>query len=191
MRVLLSCDPLQGGDSLEKESDLMVWREAATACIQLLGAIRCLQPGQNVLDYALMELMEDIWRDGSEDVDVGKAFPEGMGDGLDSGLPASLVECSRCVLNLGKSIEDLDKITKRAVGVGVIAHLISWDVAFRAGSILATGDEELFRVVADIHGEDGMPAPHNAITTGYCNTVGPSQDERFEDCGEAGMKEVC
>ena len=113
-----------------------------------------------------------------------------MRDGLDSSLLTGLVKGPCRVLDLRESIKDLHEIAKGAVWASVITHLAGWDVAFGAGSILAACDEQLFRVVANIHGEDGMPPLYNTVTASDLDSMDTSCDERLEDCREAGMKEV-
>ena len=180
--MLLASNSLKRSNTLQKQSDLMVWRETSTARIELFSAIRCLKPTKNVFDNTLMELMQDVWHNREEDIDVGQLLPEWMVHGLDPHLLACTGECSRSVVNLPQCSEDVCQVVEWAIGVCVVSDVCGSNVALGAGAVLAAGNKQLFRVVADVHREDWVTSTRNTITADNLDAVNASLDKRFEDC---------
>lgn len=188
--MLLACNSLKGGNPLQEKSYLMVRRETSTTGIELLSAISGLEPSENVFDNALMELMQDVGSDRQEDVDVGKLFPERMAHWLDSRLATCTGECGGSVVNLPKRGSDIREITQGVIGFGVVSDVCGRDVALGAGAILATGDKQLFGVVADVHRQDWVSSSRHTVTADNFDAVNASLDKRLEDHGKAGVEEI-
>jgi hypothetical protein len=61
--VLLSSDAGEVGDTTHKESDIMIWGETVAARINLLLLTAGLEPGNEVLDNSLVELVKNVRAD--------------------------------------------------------------------------------------------------------------------------------
>ena len=189
--MLLASNSLKCSNTLQKQLDLMVQREMSTACIELFSAICCLEPTKNMFDNALVELMQDVWHNREEDIDVGQLLPERMAHRLDPRLSACTGECSRGVVNLPQCSEDVCQVAEWAIGVRVISDVCGSDVTLGAGAILAASNEQLFWVVANVHRKDRVASSRNTVATNNLDAVNASLNERLEYHRETCMKEVC
>ena len=61
--MFLLSDVRHLGNALRKVAKAVVERHSPTACIDLVSSIRLLDPCDEVLDEALVELVEDVGRD--------------------------------------------------------------------------------------------------------------------------------
>ena len=179
--MLLASNSLKCSNTLQKQLDLMVQREMSTACIELFSAICCLEPTKNMFDNALVELMQDVWHNREEDIDVGQLLPERMVHGFDPCLLACTGEYSCGVINLPQCSKDVCQVVEWAIRVHVISNICGSNVTLGAGAVLVAGDKQLFRVVADVHHEDWVTLTCNTVTTDNLDAVNASLDKRFED----------
>ena len=188
--MFLAGDPLKRGNSFQKESNLMVWRETSTAGIQFLRAIGSFKPTEDVLDDTLMKLMQNVRSDGQEHVDIGQLLPERMSYRLDPRLATRAGERSRSVVNLPKCGEDIRQATQCTIGICVISNVSGSDVALGAGPVLAAGHKQLLGVITDVHGEDRVASLSNSVTADNLDAMNTRLDEWLQNHRQACMEEV-
>ena len=82
------------GNSFEEETDVMVGGEATAARVDLCIAAGFAEPADDVLQYALLELMKDIRDDSLVDIEEREGLPERGLYRPNIGLRASLREYS-------------------------------------------------------------------------------------------------
>ena len=61
--MLFSSDPRKGGDPFRESTDAVIGREALTAGVKVFLAEGCCNPGHEMLQHALIELMENVGGD--------------------------------------------------------------------------------------------------------------------------------
>src|ERR1700741_2313067 len=74
------------GYSFCEDACVMIWGHSMTSCIDFCGSTSLDQPVFKMLEHTLVELMQDIWHYRSENMDIWKAFPERINDGLDTSV---------------------------------------------------------------------------------------------------------
>jgi hypothetical protein len=85
---------------------VVIWWKAGTVLVEFIASECCLEPIEEVLDEALIELMQDVRGDRGVNVDKWKVFPEGMLDGLDSSIPTCILELKWPLVNLHERLKD-------------------------------------------------------------------------------------
>lgn len=68
--MLLACHSLEGGDLLGGDPDLVIGWELLRAHIKLFCTIGLLEPNKEMLDEALVDLMENVRGNGLEDIHI-------------------------------------------------------------------------------------------------------------------------
>ena len=101
-----------------------------TSCINFGCTKNTYDPGKQVLDDALMELVEDIWCDGVVDVGVGEILPEWVHNWLDSGILTCMSKCCGIIIVYGvKCIKYGLQITQlRSLNVAqlIVSDVTGW-----------------------------------------------------------------
>ena len=69
--------------SIHEKSDVVVQRQMLATHVNLRFTEGCLEPTNEVLEAALENLMEDVGRDRSENVEEREVLPERVINGLD------------------------------------------------------------------------------------------------------------
>ena len=118
----------------------MVRRKPTAPRIDLRSTIGFGEPGNKMLDDALIKLVKDVRRDSEEDVGVREVLPEGMTYRLDAYSAAGTSEGSRGLVDGFECVEDLPKVAEWPFSVCCVADLLTSDVALGACAVLAAGD---------------------------------------------------
>lgn len=189
--MLLAGDARHARDSLREVAEGVIPWQSATARIDFLGSESFLQPANKVLHNTLVELVKDVRGDGVVDVGVRKRLPEGVMERLDSCLTTGSSEFAWTLIGSRKRVKDLAKVAKRTRRVDIVTDLIAWNRALRALACLATGDENLLWIIANIDSKDRVATAYNAIAAG---DLDPFETSRYQGCGDtchAGVEQVC
>lgn len=168
----------------------MVKRKPVTLCIDLIFAISCLKPPNEVFDNTLVQLVQDIGCDQEINVGVQKVGPEQRDDRLDPSLHAGLGESLQAFAQHADGIENIFKITKIACAVCVIADVCAVNRTLQTFTGLASSDKQLLGVVSNIHGKYGMPMEEDTITTCNLYTINAGRLEWGKDACHARVKEI-
>lgn len=168
----------------------VVYRKTRAAGVDLFYTVGVLNPRDEVLDYSLIELMQDVGSDGDEDVGVGEVLPEGVVDRLDANLSARLRKGKGTLIEGSEGIEDLGEVSEWSRSICRTPEIISMDVALRALAVLAAHDEELLGIVANISGEDWMSATNDTIAASKVHTTDTDRSERCKYARHTGMEQI-
>ena len=115
--MLFACDATEGGYPFGEVAQTVIGGKPATARVDLSLAVRFLEPRDEMFDYTLVQLVEDVGGDRVEDIRIRKLFPERMEKGFDSGILAGTGECARPIVEGGEGIENVCEISKGSGGV--------------------------------------------------------------------------
>ena len=102
--------------------------------------------------------MEDVWCDRKVDVYERQRRPERVNDRLDSIISTGGMKGAYIVIGQSISLDCFCIVTGREPII--VPKLVARDLTFRAFSVIRTSHQDLFRVVANEIGQNGMaPAP--------------------------------
>ena len=135
--------------SIHKKVDIVIWGKMFAPCIDFCFTEGCCKPSTQVLEATLDDLVEDVGRDRSEDIEIWEALPEWVVNRLDVRLSTCLSEFRGIIISEGKGVKDRLQIAQSALGF-IIAKLIMGNEAFGAFPILGARDEGLFGVISSV-----------------------------------------
>ena len=120
------------------------------ASVELLRSIRRLGPVEKMFDDALVELMENVGRDGKEDVRVRQVFPKRMEKRLDTCCATCFCESARTVVDGGQGVEDVLEVTDGSRWLWRGTNFVARDSALWTLPSLAASHKDLLWVVTNI-----------------------------------------
>ena len=85
-----------------------------------------------MLDDALVKLMQNVWGNQSEDVDIWEIFPNGLDYQFDAGSLASLSVCGWTIIKQAQGFKDWAKIS--GWEVVILTQLVLWNWTY--GTVL-------------------------------------------------------
>lgn len=189
--MLLAGDAREVGDTLRKVAKAMVWGKARAPSVNLFGAVGILYPRDEVLDDALIQLMQDVWGDAGKDVRVREVLPEGMVDWFNPHSSACLRKRKRPLIQCCEGVEYQREATEWSGGVHRASEVVAPNGALRALAVLATHDEQLLRIVSDVGGQDRMTAANHTIAASEVHAADTRRRKRGKHTGHTGVKQIC
>lgn len=159
-------------DAIAEDALLGIVGYELDAFVDLLCAVDVLQPRDQVFDDALVQLVEDIWRDRLIDVRVRIVGPKSQETRLYARRLAGLDVCLRVFALIGES-----KNRRRGPGVVegraryVRSEIYCRQFPLRTKPRLHACNQNLLWVVAHKRGKYGVAPPLNAISGGQDNSV--------------------
>jgi hypothetical protein len=170
--MLGSGDTRERGNSFEEETDVVVGGEAPATCIDLCITTGCAKPADNVLQHALLKLMEDVGDNGLVDVEERQGLPERRLDRPNVGLPTSLRENGGTFFDSCKGGQNGGRISRTECRIP-LAALFSVNWASWAIAGLDESCEQLLGVVAYKCGKNGVTSTHSSVGAGEFDTMLP------------------
>ena len=102
--------------------------------------------------------MEDIWRDGCVDIRQWERLPKRVEDGLDSIIPTSGMKDAYIAVGQSVCLKRFSIVPRREPAI--VPKSTARDFTLGAFAIVSTRHQDLFWVVTNVTGQNGMaPAP--------------------------------
>lgn len=147
------------------------------------------KPGYQVLDDALIEIVKNIWGNRLVDINKWEVFPEWMLYWLDASFFACLCKLCRFLSYGIECLQNLPKFSGCSNTIR-ITKLITRCRTCWTLSIFDSNHKNLFHIITDEGGINGMAISHNTIPTHHLDPINASTLQWFKNVLHAHMTQV-
>ena len=168
---------------------MAIWWHSPAACVDFIPAKGGEDPVGKVFDETLVELMEDVRSNGTENVDIGKVFPKGMIDRLDSGIETSACKVPQVRISSVKGFKNCHQVPgflDIAISQFIFTSWASWTIP-----VLQACHKNLLRVIACEYSKDRMASMNVSIACCHFKTMDSHILQWGQDTLHTDMEQIC
>ena len=151
-------------NALHKEPDVVIKEQMAAPSINLCISTYSLNPQNQMLEKALIQLMENIRHDRAVDVNKRQIFPKHALNKFNSCICTCLGEFGSPFINSVERFNYFVGVTRLEINLSVVTLIVQGRTDGTIAS-LQQWDHDLLQIIAHISSKNRETFPHRAVST--------------------------